>query len=306
MRQICLKTIFELAKKNSKIIFIGSDLGPGVMDNFKKDFPERFFMEGVSEQSIIGTAAGLALEGFKPYVNTISTFLTRRCFEQIVVDLCLHNLPVKLIGNGGGLVYAPLGPTHQAIEDISILRPIPNLSIIAPCDSVEMKKLIFDTVNHKSPIYFRLARGGDPIVTLESEKIKFGKANIKIKPKEYLIVSTGIMTQVAIDAANHINYKSKKNLCGVMHFGTVKPLDVQSIKKWFPRVKKIITIEENVLDGGFGSMILECVNQYIPKISPKIIRLGLKNEFVDFYGSQSELLDHYHLNSKYIVKKILG
>ena len=112
MRKTCLDTIYELAKKDKKILFIGSDLGPGVLSDFKKNMSERFFMEGVSEQSIIGLSAGLAMEGFKPYVNTIATFLTRRCFEQVAIDLCLHNLPVKLIGNGGGLVYAPLGPTH--------------------------------------------------------------------------------------------------------------------------------------------------------------------------------------------------
>ena len=141
MRKECLKTIFELANKDKKLLFIGSDLGPGVLMISKK-FPNRFFMEGVSEQAIIGLAAGLAMEGYKPYVNTIATFLTRRCFEQICIDLCLHNLPVKLIANGGGLVYAPLGPTHLAIEDISILRSLPNMKIIAPCDSIEMKKLI--------------------------------------------------------------------------------------------------------------------------------------------------------------------
>jgi transketolase len=306
MRQACLKSIFDLAKKNKKIIFIGSDLGSGVMKDFKKKYPERFFMEGVSEQSIVGTAAGLAMEGFLPYVNTIATFLTRRCFEQIIVDLCLHNLPVKLIGNGGGLVYAPLGPTHQAIEDISILRPIPNLAIVAPCDAVEMKKLILGTVNYKSPIYFRLARGGDPIVTSSKESVKFGKASIKIKPGKILIVSTGIMTQVALNAAKNINLKFKKNKCGVIHFGTIKPLDMICIKKWFPRVKKIITIEENILDGGFGSMILEIVNQYMPKISAKIIRLGLKNKFINFYGSQEELLNYYKLNEKNLVKKIMS
>jgi len=114
MRKKCLDTIYELAKKDKKIIFIGSDLGPNVLAKFKKKYPNRFFMEGVSEQSIIGIAAGMAMEGNIPFVNTISTFLTRRCYEQIVIDLCLHNLPVKLVGNGGGLVYAPLGPTHQA------------------------------------------------------------------------------------------------------------------------------------------------------------------------------------------------
>ena len=138
MRKSCLDTIYDLAKIDSKILFIGSDLGPRVLDEFKKNIPDRFLMEGVSERSIIGMSAGLALEGFKPYVNTIATFITRRCFEQIIVDLCLHNLSVRLIGNGGGLVYAPLGPTHQAIEDISILRVLPNMTILAPCDAIEM------------------------------------------------------------------------------------------------------------------------------------------------------------------------
>ena len=103
MRKACLNTIYQLAKKNNKIIFIGSDLGPGVLNDFKNTIPNRFLMEGVSEQSIIGISAGLAMEGYIPYVNTISTFITRRCFEQIAIDLCLHNLPVKLVGNGGGL-----------------------------------------------------------------------------------------------------------------------------------------------------------------------------------------------------------
>ena len=185
MRKECLKTIFELANKDKKLLFIGSDLGPGVLNDFKKKFPDRFFMEGVSEQAIIGLAAGLAMEGYKPYVNTIATFLTRRCFEQICIDLCLHNLPVKLIANGGGLVYAPLGPTHLAIEDISILRPLPNMKIIAPCDSIEMKHLIKQINNLPGPVYVRIARGGDKIITSQSEKIRFGKASLKKTPGEY-------------------------------------------------------------------------------------------------------------------------
>ena len=171
MRKTCLDTIYKIAKKNKRVVFIGSDLGPGVLKDFKKNISDRFFMEGVSEQYIVGMSAGLAKEGFLPYINTISTFITRRCFEQIVIDLCLHKLPVKLIGNGGGLVYAPLGPTHQAIEDISILRPLPNISIIVPCDAIEMKKLVNDTVSLKGPLYIRIAKGGDKIITNENDRI---------------------------------------------------------------------------------------------------------------------------------------
>ena len=145
MRKKCLETIYRLAQKDSRVLFIGSDLGPGVLDSMKNEMPERFFMEGISEQHIIGMSAGLAFDGFLPFVNTISTFLTRRCFEQIALDLCLHDLPVKLVGNGGGMVYAPLGPTHQALDDFSLLRSLPNMTIVSPCDSVEMEKLIYSS-----------------------------------------------------------------------------------------------------------------------------------------------------------------
>ncbi len=122
MRETCLNMVYELAKQDERILFIGSDLGRGVLKEFKKDYPARFFMEGVSEANIIGMSAGLAMEGQIVYVNTIATFLTRRCYEQVAVDLCLHNVNVRLIASGGGLVYAPLGPTHLAIEDIAIFR----------------------------------------------------------------------------------------------------------------------------------------------------------------------------------------
>ncbi|MFM8688960.1 MAG: transketolase, partial [Acidimicrobiaceae bacterium] len=122
MRKTALDCVYKLSKIDERVVFVGSDLGPGVLDKMKTEFPDRFFMEGVSEQYIIGMAAGLAMEGFIPYVNTIATFLTRRCYEQIAVDLCMSDLPVRLIASGGGGVYAPLGPTHLAIEDIAIMR----------------------------------------------------------------------------------------------------------------------------------------------------------------------------------------
>ena len=117
MRERCLKTVYELALQDERIVFIGSDLGVGVLDDFKKNIPERFFMEGIAEQNLVGVAAGMAMNGHVVYLNTIATFLSRRCFEQIAVDLCLHNVNVRLIANGGGVVYAPLGPTHLAIEE---------------------------------------------------------------------------------------------------------------------------------------------------------------------------------------------
>ena len=142
MRKTALECIHKLAQVDERVVFIGSDLGPGVLDKMKVEFPARFFMEGVSEQYIVGMSAGLAMEGFIPYVNTIATFLTRRCYEQVAVDLCIHDLPVRLIANGGGGVYAPLGPTHLAIEDIAIMRALPNMTVVAPCDADEMNRLM--------------------------------------------------------------------------------------------------------------------------------------------------------------------
>ena len=238
MRQTALNSIFEISKINKKIVFIGSDLGPGFMKHSKDKVEERFFMEGVSEQSVVGISAGLALEGYSPFVNTIATFLTRRAFEQIVIDLCLHDLPVKLIGNGGGLVYAPLGPTHQAIEDISILRTLPNMTILAPCDANEMKNLITATLKWPHPIYIRLSRGDEPLITPEKRKFIIGKSVIIKKPEDYLFLTTGIATRIAEGASKKL-YKNHKVKSGVIHFPTIKPLDAKALIKCIKRAKKI-------------------------------------------------------------------
>src|SRR5438132_7030747 len=167
MRNTCLNMVYELAKQDERVVFIGSDLSPGLLAGMKRDMPSRYFMEGITEQNIIGMAAGLAMEGYVPYVNTIATFITRRCYEQVAIDLCLHNLPVRLIGNGGGFVYAPLGPTHLAIDDIAIMRALPNMTVVAVCDAKEMVRLMNSTLDWPSPIYIRLAKGGDRVVSSE-------------------------------------------------------------------------------------------------------------------------------------------
>jgi len=303
MRKTCLDTVYELAKKNKKILFIGSDLGPGVLDNFKKEFPNRFFMEGVAEQAIIGLSAGLAMQKFRPYVNTIATFITRRAFEQVVVDLCLHNLPVTLIGNGGGMVYAPLGPTHQAIEDISIMRTLPNLTVLAPCDANDIKNLVLQTPQIKGPIYIRIARGGEEIVTTGS-KSKIGKGLILKKQTKFNFLTTGITAQIAIHAAKKI--KKKFNIdVGVIQFSTIKPLDKNLLKKIILKSKKIITVEENVIEGGFGSAVLEFSSnfKYKNKISDINI-IGLKSLFSKKYGTQKELLKYNNLDDEFLSKKM--
>ena len=167
MRQTCLNMIHQLAKQDERVVFIGSDPGAGTLDAMRRELPDRFFIEGVSEANVIGMAAGMAMEGYIPYINTIATFLTRRCYDQIAVDLCLHKLPVRLVAAGGGLVYAPLGPTHEAIEDIAIMRALPNMTVLAVSDAKQMTDVMPQTLDWPGPIYIRLGKGGDSIVPME-------------------------------------------------------------------------------------------------------------------------------------------
>src|SRR5579863_3906699 len=220
MRATCLNMIYELAKRDKRPLFIGSDLSPGLLDAMRKEMPERWYMEGVSEANVIGMAAGLAMEGFIPYVNTIATFITRRCYEQVAIDLCLHKLPVRLIGNGGGLVYAPLGPTHLAIEDIAIMRALPNMTVVAVSDADEMRRLMNQTLDWPGPIYIRLAKGGDPIISRAEHGFTIGKA-IPMRSEtgaRVSLISTGIMTRHALTAANLLSEQGFKT--NVLHVHT--------------------------------------------------------------------------------------
>ena len=291
MRKRCLDSVYELAKADQRVVFIGSDLGPGVLNAMKKEMPERFFMEGVSEQHVIGMAAGLAMEGFIPYVNTIATFITRRCYEQVALDLCLQDLPVRLIANGGGAVYAPLGPTHLAVEDFAIMRALPNMAIVAPCDAEEMQRFMATTTDWPHPIYIRLGKGGDAVVSQEAHGFQIGKAITLREPGSGLFITTGVMTQIALRAVEQL--ASDGLPCGVLHMHTVKPIDRTALSHWLPKVKSVVTVEEHTRIGGLGSAILEFCNDEMPQQALKITRVGIPDHFADQYGSQDSLLGHW-------------
>lgn len=304
MRQTCLNMIYQLAKADERIFYIGSDLGAGTLEKFKQEMPDRFFMEGVSEANIIGMAAGLALEGKIPYVNTIATFLTRRCFEQIVIDLCLHKANVRLVANGGGLVYAPLGPTHEAIEDLAILRAIPNMTIVAPADADEVRRLMPETVDYPGPIYIRLARGYDPIVTNDTVAFKIGKAIPMRKGSGALIVTTGITLQHALVSSDSL--KEHGIEAAVLHVPTIKPLDVDAILEHITGVPVVVTVEEHTVIGGLGSAVAEIIAEAGFNPSKRFKRIGIPDVFPDQYGSQDSLMERYSLNSRTLTSVVLG
>jgi transketolase len=301
MRITCLQSVYELAKRDPRVLFIGSDLGAGVLSHFKEEMPDQFLMEGISEQHVIGMAAGLAKEGYIPYVNTIATFLTRRCYEQVAIDLCLQNLPVRLIGNGGGYVYAPLGPTHQAVEDIAIMRALPNMTIISPSDANQMSQLMEQTLDIKGPAYIRVAKGYDPIVT-EGEQFTLGQSHLAGEVGGLLIIASGIMLQRALHAKNKLEEMGEQ--VAILNIHTLKPLDDASILDKISRSKLVVTMEEHTKIGGLGSSILELISDANLLFPPRVLRFGLPDRFTDNYGSQSELIDAAGLSVQGMVSKI--
>lgn len=298
MRKTCLDMVYELAKKDERIFFIGSDLSVGTLQSFKKEMPERFFMEGVSEANLVGMACGLAMEGKIVYVNTIATFLTRRCFEQIVIDACLHKANIRLIANGGGLVYAPLGPTHLATDDIAILRAVPNMTIIAPADAHEMRQMMPLTVEHEGPIYIRIAKGYDPIVTQDNPPFEIGKTIAMRTGQDALILTTGITLKIALEAAKLLEQECITTT--ILHVPTIKPLDQEAILQCIRDIPIITTIEEHTILGGLGSAVAELIAESDFDSVKHFKRIGIPDTFVDEYGSQESLMARYGLTAEHV------
>ena len=302
MRKTSLDMVYELAKRDRRVVFIGSDLGPDTLKQLKTEFPSQFLMEGVSEANIVTMAAALAMEGKIPYINTIATFLTRRCFEQIVLDLGLHNTRVRLIASGGGVVYAPLGPTHLAIDDIAILRAVPNMTILAPADANEMRRLMLQTLDVPGPIYIRLGKGGDPIVSRDDLACEIGKAILMREGKDALIVATGICLQVALAAADQLEKDGVS--ATVLHLHTLKPLDKAAILEKAAVVPIIVTIEEHTIVGGLGSAVAEIIAEAGFDSPKRFRRIGIPDVFPDQYGSQASLMARYDITAEQLVKVI--
>lgn len=297
MRKAALDMVHQLARQDERVVYIGSDPGAGTLEAMRKEFPDRFFIEGIAEANVIGMAAGLAMEGYIPYVNTIATFLTRRCYEQVAVDLCLHGLPVRLIGNGGGLVYAPLGPTHTAIEDMAIMRALPGMTVMAVADADEMRRMMARTLDWPGPIYIRLGKGGDPVISQEENSFALGQAIPMRDGGDVLIVATGVMTARALKAAELLD-------AAVLHMPTVKPLDAAALFRAAEGRRLVVTVEEHVRTGGLGSAVLEAFADRPGMPMPRLLRLALPDAFVHNYGSQDGLLSRFGLQPEGIATAV--
>lgn len=299
MRKRALAVVHDMAREDKNVVFVGSDLGVGVLQEMKEELPGQFFMEGASEQHIIGMSAGMAMSGKTVFVNTIGSFLTRRCYEQNLVDLGFHRTRVRLISLGGGTVYAPQGATHMALEDIAIMRAIPNMTVVVPADAEEMERAVRASAKVDGPVYFRVAKGGDPIVG-KAEGFALGKAAVHREPGDVLFVTTGVMLDRALDAAKLLDKQGIAS--GIVHAHTVKPFDCETVSSALAKVRAVVTLEEGMLVGGLGSIVAELIAESALEKPPRLKRLGLPDEFPDEYGSQDSLLARYGMSVEDIAK----
>lgn len=303
MRKACLDAVAAAVAADPLAVFIGSDLGAGTLDGLRAAHPDRFLMEGICEQALVGLAAGMALEGRRPWVHTIATFLTRRCYEQVAVDVCLHGLPVRLLGGGGGLVYTPLGPTHEAIEDLAIMRVLPGMTVIAPADPLEMRHAVAAAAQCPGPVYLRIARGGEAVVTPD-RAFSIGAA-IPIRPAgETLIITTGTTLSLALVAADRVASLGRN--VGILHVPTLKPFDGEGVLRACGAARRVITIEEHLVSGGLGSAVAEILAGAALSPFPRLVRIGIPDRFPHRYGNQAGHLAHLGISVEGLVAAIMA
>jgi transketolase len=288
--------LVSIGMQNKDVVAASSDVsGSTGTDAFAKEFPDRFIEIGVAEQNLVTVASGLAAMGKVPYVAAYAAFSPGRNWEQIRTTICLNDRPVKIISTHAGLSDAPDGATHQMLEDVALMRALPNMSVFVPCDSVEAAKVTIAVAGYKKPVYVRIARDDTPIITTDKTPFEIGKAYIYAPGKDLTIISTGRMTYHALVAAEKL-YKEGVDL-EVIHCPTVKPLDAVTILQSAKKTGLIITAEEGQINGGLGGAVAELLGEELPV---PIHRMGMRDHFGES-GKPEELFDHFGLTAKHIM-----
>lgn len=275
------------ARNDPAVVFIGSDVAPGLLSDMKRELPDQFFMEGIQEQHLIGMAAGMALEGLRPVVCTIATFLVRRCFEQLLIDAALHRLPMVLLGTGPGLAYAALGPTHCCVDDFALLRVIPRMRVIAPSDMAEANLLLEEGLARGHLLYLRVPRGDEAPLPAVNGPVAIGVPIGVRTGRDALIICTGGLAGQAALAAGQLGQDGIDT--GVIHMHTIKPLDPAALLPLIGNVRLLVTVEEHLRSGGLGTAVLETLADTHLR-HPPVLRLGLPDEFVAGYGTHEQAL----------------
>jgi transketolase len=287
--------LLEAGKKNTNVVAACADLTDSTqMSLFKKEFPDRFIEIGVAEQNLVTVGAGMAAMGKVPFVSSYAAFSPGRNWEQIRTTICLNDRAVKIIGSHAGISVGPDGATHQMLEDIALMRVLPNMVVIAPCDSLEAEKATIAMSSDKRPNYMRLAREATPIITTKSTPFEIGKAYVYQPGNDITLIATGTMTYQALKAAEILK---KDNISAeVIHVPTVKPLDSNTILESVKKTKAVVTAEEGQIIGGLGGAVSELLGEHLPT---PIKRIGMQDHFGES-GKPEELLEHFGLTAKQI------
>jgi len=261
---------------------------------FKEAFPDRFFEIGIAEQNLVTVGSGLAAMGKIPFVSSYAAFSPGRNWEQIKTTIALNDVPVKIIGSHAGLYTGADGATHQMLEDIALMRAMPNMVVIAPGDAIEAEKATLAMAKDKRPNYMRLAREATPVFTTEKTPFEIGKAYVLEPGQDITIISTGTMTHKALVAA-HLLYKDGIDV-EVVHVPTIKPLDAVTILKSAEKTGAVITVEEAQVAGGLGGAVAELLSEQLPT---RMVRMGMKDSYGES-GKPVELFEHFGLTPKHI------
>lgn len=287
--------LLEAGKRWNNVVAACADLTDSTkMAAFAEAFPERYVEIGVAEQNLVTVGSGLAAGGKIPFVSSYAAFMPGRCWEQIRTTICLNNQTVKLIGSHAGVSVGPDGATHQMLEDLALMRALPNMVVLAPCDSVEAEKATLAMATDKRPNYMRLAREATPVITTEQTPFEIGKAYVLAKGEDVSIIATGTMTYQALKAANEL-FKDGID-AEVVHVPTIKPLDSETILKSIRKTKYAITAEEGQINGGLGGAIAELLGENYPA---PLKRIGMNDHFGES-GEPNELLEKFGLTAKHI------
>ena len=302
MRNMFANTIYEAAKKDPRLCMVVADISPaGSMEKFRQEYPERFINVGVAEQIMIGLCAGMAMRGLRPFAYTIATFTFYRPFEFVRDDLCYQDLPVTIVGIGGGVTYSTLGSTHHAQEDVALARAIPNMQVIAPCDPEEAKAAaLWCAGQNEHPTYLRLGKAGEPVLTANAEPWVFGKART-IKPgTSTCIIGYGTILKMGVELAAKLEEKGESTAVVSLH--TMKPLDVEGIAKILAKYRRVIVLEEMSPNGGLGKEVKALA--YDSGSKAKVHAFSLQDEFIHCYGKLEDLLAKHGLSVELILKKL--
>ena len=291
----------DLVKENDKLMILTSDVSTSAgLDRFRKTYSDNYLDVGIAEQNLIGVAAGMASEGYDVITTTFSPFQTLRCCEQIKVNLGYMEEKIIMIGLASGLVLGNLGFTHCSIEDIGVLRSIPNLTIISPADCGETAKSIYAAIKHKNSVYIRLTGGSNNrSVFLKDYEFKIGKGIKLVEGEDISIFASGTMVKNALEVSE--NLKKKNISCGVINMHTIKPIDQQIILEECNKSKMIVSLEEHNIIGGLGSAISEVKAQI--KNSPPQLFIGIDDRYSKG-GSYDYMKEHYKLDPINLEKKI--